>query len=159
MRQLSRKAHRTYIRAIPNTLTSPNRPSLVSFVRGLKTAATSKPPIENMTSRLGQEATLPTEIADVLNDHFINVGERSNDTWNLPDPPPLPSSPPPLNAIPISSSIVYKSIKKLPKGKAPRIDSITNEILPKTSDSLAYPPFLALGRPSRDLFSELCYSL
>ena len=80
-----------------------------------------------------------SEIADMLNDHFINVGERSSDTWNLPDLPPLPSSPPPLNAIPISSSIVYKSIKKLTKGKAPGIDGITNEILQKTSDSIAYP--------------------
>ena len=141
-RQLSRKAHRTYIRAIQDTLTSPNRPSLYSFVRGLKTAATSRPPIEKMTSRLGQEAVLPAETADVLNDHFTNVGERSSDTWNLLDLPPLPSSPTPLNAIPVSSSIVYKSIKKLlevPKGKAPGIDGITNEILQKHSDSLAYP--------------------
>ena len=69
-----------------------------------------------MTSRLGQEAVLPAESADVLNDHFINVGERSSDTWNLPDLPPLPSSPPPLNAIPISS-IVYKSIKNYLKAK------------------------------------------
>ena len=87
-----------------------------------------------MTSRLGQEAVLPAESADMLNDHFINVGERSSDTWSLPDLPPLPSLPPPLNAISISSSIVYKSIKKLPKGKAPGIDGISNEILQKTSD-------------------------
>ena len=87
-----------------------------------------------MISRLGQEAVLPAESADVLNDHFINVGERTSDTWNLPVLPPLPSSPPPLNAISISSSIVYKSIKKLPNGKAPGIDGITNEILQKSSD-------------------------
>ena len=139
VKHLSRRDHKRYIQSLQSKLTNSARPSLYSFVRSLSGVSSHHPAPSAITTSADTLTHNPAEMAAALNEHFVRVGTQDDPDWPVPDLSHLLSPASNLSNIVISSEAVIRYIEKLPTGKSPGYDGISNEILKALKLSISYP--------------------